>query len=282
MENKLPVLGVDCGLAGCISVRLNGTLTNYRMKESFADIKAILRPFGGDLLDKRVRCSVEQLNIRPMGNPFMNARMQPMIRNYERIQDALRDCNIPFQLVSPRTWIKFHGLVVKQEKNLDYNILDSLKKDLRHLVTHLKIENNVKNDKVIAGDVKHILESSGKHEARKMLCDDYLFFTKSQLKKAIEETEKEIGKFNAKEKQIRKSRYKDYANKVYIKSLIGDNEKRIETITKQLDINIKGFFYDNVAITPADLRKLFKLYELKPLTLNECDAVLILLYQLNS
>jgi hypothetical protein len=279
----LPQLGIDPGISnGCFSIRNNGKLINIRMKEEFRDIMEILKPFGGSPTDTDIRCLIERIYINPFSSPKVNANMQRLMTNFERLKDALYACNIPYQVVEAKAWQKFHNLVQKKEKGIDYDALDSLKKDLRHLTTHLKIENNVKNDEVIAGDVKHILETSGKHEARKMLCDGYLFFTKSQLKSAIEETEKEITKFKSKEKQIRKGRYKDYANKVYIKSLIGDDEKRIERITNELKIDVKGFFYNNVAITPAELRKLFKLYKLKPLTLNECDAVLILLYQLNS
>lgn len=281
----LPRIGIDPGLSGCISIIENGKLLNFRMPESLRDIREILKPYGGHPNDTEKRCAVEKLNIRPMGNPFMNARMQPMITNYNRIQDALIDCNIPFQLVSPATWIKFHNLKLPKgqgEKGMNYDELSEFDKDTRHLQTHLKIENNVKNDEVINGDVKHILETNGKFEARKMLRDDYLYLSKYDLKKAIIEVEDQTKKFRSKEKTIRKGRYKDYANKIYIKSLIGDDKNRINKLQNDLGIELNGFFYNNVGITPAEIRKLFKLYNLKPLTLAECDAVLLLLYQMNS
>lgn len=215
---NLPLIGIDPGIsAGCITVLENGVLKTFRMKESFKEIKEILKPFGGSPDDTRIRCSIEKLNIRPMGNPFMNARMEPMRRNFDRLKDALLECNIPFQEVAPATWQKYNNLVLPKgvgEKGLNYADLDKHKKELKHLQVHLSIERNVPNDVKIVNDIRYILETSGKLEARKALLDGFSYFSKYDLVLAIKETEKTIEKFNNQEKRIRKNRYKKRASEL--------------------------------------------------------------------
>lgn len=272
-------IGIDPGLRGCISVLDNGVLTNFKMPETFKEISNLFKPYG------RGKASLEQINLRPNFNQFANSRMDVLKENFVNLKNALDVNEIEYQLVSPKTWIKFHGLSLPKgqgEKGLDYSIFDGYEKDMRHLKTHLSIETNVPNDEIVVGEVKHILDTSGKFEARKMLCDDYTYLSKSDLKKAIEEVENSMAKFRSHEKTIRKNRYKDYANKIYIKSLIGENQNKIARLTNELQIDLMGFFFNNQKITPKELKILFKSQGKKPLTLAECDAVLILLYQLNN
>ena len=214
--SNLALIGIDCGLNGSISVLENGKLTVFRMKEEFKDILEILKPYGGMPTDKRIRCAVEQLNIRPNQNPFINARMEPMKINYNRVQDALRVSNIPFQLVSPQTWQKFHNLTLPKgegEKGLDYSIVEKYKDELKHLQIHASIESRTPNYEIIVGNVKYILQTSGRKEARRALCDDFTYLSLYDLNNAIKQTENEIEKFYNHEKTIRKNRYKSLAAK---------------------------------------------------------------------
>ena len=147
--------------------------------------------------------------MRPGQSSFITARMQPMIRNYDRLKDALTDLNIPFQEVAPVTWQKFHNLVLppNSEKGIDYDELKKLKKEAKIIPIHQAIERNTPNDVVMLENVKYILETSGKLEARKALNDDFAYDTKKQLKEALIEVEKSISKIKAKEKAVRKKRY---------------------------------------------------------------------------
>ena len=239
-----PRIGIDPGLSGSIAVFENKQLKIFKMQEELQDIIEILKPYAQHPEDNECICSLEQLTSRPQKNAFITSRMQPMAINYHRIQDALKMLNIPYQLVSPKTWQSFHQLTLPRgygEKGLDYNILKQLNSDIKHYKSHLFIETNVPNDVVIADNVKHILETSGKEEARKMLCDDFLNFSKYDLNMAIQEAEKEIQKFLNREKTIRKNRYKKRAQNI----LDGENYP-------------------------------------KKVTLAEADAILLLLYQINN
>jgi len=215
---SLPLLGIDPGVSGGgIAILNNGILKTYRMPESFQEIHDLLKPFGGMPGDNRIRCTIEMLNIRPNQNPFINARMEPLRTNFNRLKDALRMCNIGFQEIGPTTWQNWHNLTLPKgtyEKGIDIELFKKLKKDLKHLEIHRSIESKVPNHEIIVGDVRYILETSGRLEARKALCDNYAYFSKYDLNKAIEETEKEIEKFKAKEKQIRKNRYKARASQL--------------------------------------------------------------------
>lgn len=281
---NLAKIGCDPGSTnGCFSILDKGQLHNFRMVESFGDMMKILRPYGGAPGDTIVRCSIERIYINPRSRPAINANMQILKTNYERIMAALEANNIPYEIVEAHSWQKFHSLILpkgKGEKGLDYSILQALDKDLKHLQIHLNLEKNVANNVVYEGETKHILESSERFNARKMLCDDFLYFNKNQIQEAIKETEDEIKKFKAKEKTIRKNRYKDYANKIYIKSLIGNDPERIEQLTFQTGVNVSNYF-QGALIGSKELSLLFKAVGKKPLTLKECDAVLLLLYQLN-
>jgi hypothetical protein len=214
--SNLALIGIDCGLSGSISVLENGKLKVFRMKEEFTDILEIIKPYGGMLGDNRIRCAVEQLNLRPNQDPFKNARMEPMKINYNRVQDALKVCHIKYQLVSPQTWQKFHNLVLPKgegERGLDYSILEKYKLELKHLQIHASIESKTPNHEIIVGNIRYILESSGRKEARKALCDEFTYLSLYDLNNAIAQTEKEIEKFYNHEKTIRKNRYKALAAK---------------------------------------------------------------------
>lgn len=215
---NLALIGIDPGVSGGgISILENGKLLTFRMPESFQEIYELLKPFGGVPGDNRVRCSVEELNLRPNQNPFINARMEPLRTNYNRVQDALKMCNIPFQLVSPRTWQKFHNLVLPKgtyEKGIEIEDLKKLQTDLKHLQIHSSIESKVPNHEIVVGEIRHILETSNRLAARKALCDNYAYFSKYDLNLAIKETEKEIEKFKNQEKRIRKTRYKHRASEI--------------------------------------------------------------------
>ena len=265
----IPLIGIDPGLAGCISILDNGNLINIRMPETFKEISNVLRPYG------RGKCSLEQINLRPNFNPFANARMDSLKENFVNIKNALDINEIEYKLVSPVTWQKYHGLILPKgvgEKGIDYRLLKQYENDLIHLKTHLSIETKSANDIIINDNIKYILETSGKEEARKQLNDDFYNFNKLSLKIAIKEAEKDIEKFKAKVKTVRKNRYKEYANSIYIKELIRNNPKPLHLDDLPL----------NKTLTSKEIKALFKLYGKKPFTLNECDAVLLLLYQTNN
>lgn len=202
------LIGIDPGVSGGgIAVLKDGKLYTYKMPEKFKDINELLKPFG------RGKCTIEMINSRPNFSPFANKRMEPLLKNYERVKDALEVNEIEYQEVAPGTWQKYHDLVLprgKGEKGMvqEYERLKVLKDEQKRLPIHLSIENKVENDVVWSLDVKYLLETSGREAARKCLKDDYWHFTKADLKKAIKEVEAEITKIKAKEKQIRKNRYK--------------------------------------------------------------------------
>jgi hypothetical protein len=201
-------IGIDPGIsAGCISVLDNGNLTNYKMPESFKDITNIFKKYYG------ASASIEQINLRPNFNPFANARMDSLKENYVNLKNAMEVFDIEYKEVAPVTWQKFHGLVLPKgvgEKGIDYDQFEKWKKELKHLKIHLSIETKTPNDEIIVDDIRYILETSGKPAARSALCDDFAHFTKYDLNTAIKQTEKDIDKFKAKEKQIRKKRYQTY------------------------------------------------------------------------
>jgi len=133
---KATILGIDPGVsAGCICALENGVLYFHKMPESLKDIRSILMKYGGHPSDTKVRCAIEKLSSRPLQNPIKAKRMEPMLRNYDRIKDALIDCNIQFREVAPRKWQSFRplGLIVSGEKGIDYDEFKALKKELKEI-----------------------------------------------------------------------------------------------------------------------------------------------------
>lgn len=183
---KPVIIGIDPGVsAGCICILDNDKVIYHRMPESFKDIKEILKTCAGYQGETQVRCSIEQLNQRPMQNPFMNARMEPMRQNFTRLKDALIECDIRYQTVTPQQWQKFHNLVLPRglgEKGVEYNKLNKLKKEL------------------------------------KTLDQDYQHLSNKDRIKLKKDYEKEIDRIKAKEKHVRKKRYQTYAS-----SIAGEN-----------------------------------------------------------
>jgi hypothetical protein len=199
------IIGIDPGLGGGIAILHEKKLILHKMPEQFMDIVELFKPYA------MARCSLEMINLRPKFDRFANSRMDALKTNYVNLQNALSINMINYKEVHPTTWQIFHNLVLPKgtgEKGLDYDILKNLKKDEKHLRIHLSLETKIQNDVVIAQDVKHILETSGRLEARKMLCDDFTYLSKYDLQKAIEQTENDIKKFLSREKTIRKNRYK--------------------------------------------------------------------------
>lgn len=226
MENKLkpPFIGIDPGVSnGGIAVleyTIDGPkLRTHKMKESFSDLKELLKPYGGSPFDKRCRCSIELITMRPGQDSFKTARMQPLLLNFNRLKDVLTELYIPFQEVAPVTWQKYHRLILpkESEKGVDYEKLRRLKKEAKQIPLHLAIERNSTNDVVLSENVKYILSTSNKKEAREALNDDFAFFSKNDLNLALKEIEKEIEKIKNHEKRVRKNRYKakasQYANR---------------------------------------------------------------------
>jgi len=207
----LPQIGIDPGIsAGCISVFDNGKLHIFKMPEKFMEINELLKPFGCG------KASIEQINSRPNFSPFANKRMEPLIKNVEHLKNAMEINRIEYKEVAPSTWQKYHGLILPKgigEKGMDYDELLRLEKELKHLEIHRSIETKVQNDVVYSENIKFILETSGKLAARKALCDSFTYFSKYDINKAIEETEKSIAKFKSQEKVIRKKRYQTYITK---------------------------------------------------------------------
>ncbi len=217
----LAKIGIDPGVSnGGISALVQTTngfkLVHHKMAESFRDIKELLKPYAGSPFETETRCSVEKLSMRPMQSAFITARMQPMIRNFDRIKDALTDLDIPYQEVAPVTWQKYHNLTIPKnsEKGVDYERLSKLKKDAKQIPLHSAIERNILNDVVLTEHVKYILSTSGRKAARIALKDDFAYFTKFDLNKGLKEIEKEIDKIKNKEKQVRKKRYQARAQKI--------------------------------------------------------------------
>lgn len=211
MSTKLPLIGIDPGIsAGCISILDNGKLFNFKMPEKFMEINELLKPFGCG------KASIEMISSRPSFSPFANKRMEPLLKNVEHLKDAMQINRIEYKEVAATTWQKYHGLILPKgvgERGMNYDELEKWNKELKHLQIHRSIESNVPNDVVYADDIKYILETSGKLPARKALCDDFAYFSKYDLNKAIEETEKSISKFKSQEKVIRKKRYLTYITK---------------------------------------------------------------------
>lgn len=110
----------------------------------------------------------------------MNARMEPMRINYNRIKDALIDCDIAYKEVAPRTWQNFgpFNMKVDGEKGIDYAELAKLKRQLKHIDA------------------------------------EFPNLTKKGRADLVKSYEKDIGKIKAKEKQIRKKRYQAKAQEL--------------------------------------------------------------------
>jgi len=211
---KLARIGIDPGKSnGCISVFENGKIQNFKMAEEFRDIMKILKPFGGAPGDTEIRCSVERMYINPFASAKINANKRSLITNYERIQDALHACEIPFRIIEARTWQKYHQLTLPKgagEKGLNYEEVEKWKREIKELNIHRSIENKTPNDEIIVDDIRHILETSGSKAARLALGDNFPYFTKYELTTAINETERSISKFYSHEKQVTKNRYYTY------------------------------------------------------------------------
>lgn len=245
----------------------NGKLYKKDLPESESEMLPLFKQFEGHPLGNKNTCCIQI-------NEFNSERKDLIF--------ICKKLDINYKLVKESDWVKFHGIFKRKEIGIDYKKLLNLDEDMRHLRSHLNIENNVKNHEVVTNEAIHMLDTNEKLNARKKLCDNYIYLSKEDLRKSIKEVEVEISKIKSLELIIKKNRYKDYANKIYIKSQIGDSKKRINRLENELGIRVNDFLFNNVSITPAELRKLFKWFKLKPLTLHECDAVLLLLYQMNS
>lgn len=220
MKIKQTIIGIDPGATNGGIALLKQTsegmkLETHKMPSKFIDIVNLLKPHAGIPGDTQIRCSIEQINMRPGQSSFITARMQPLMNNVNDIKNALTINNIGFQEVAPVTWQKWHNLVLPKEteKGVDYESLHKLKKELKQIEQHKAIENRLQNDVVISENVKHILETSGKKEARKALNDRFTYFSKYDLNVAVKEIEKEVEKILNHEKRVRKNRYKALASK---------------------------------------------------------------------
>jgi hypothetical protein len=191
-------IGIDPGIsAGAIAITLGKEIIFHKMPDNFRDIKEILKRYAMPNLDDKASCYIEKLNQRPLQNPFTNARMKPMYDNVRDLQNALMDCNIKYKEVYPREWQKHHNLIIPSnigEKGVDYERMGKLKNEQKKIERHLKIDSDLE---------------------RRMQNDDYVFFTKKELRKALKEIEKEMSAIKTKESYIRKKRYKEYAESLY-------------------------------------------------------------------
>jgi len=292
------IIGIDPGMQVGISVlkqTLSGLkLESHKMRDDFMKIVELLKPHGGLPGNNECRCSIEQINMRPNNNPFANSAMQPLFDNVRDLKNALKINNIVFQEVAPVTWQKYHNLVLpkESEKGVDYPRLRELKKESKQIPLHQAIENRTPNNVVITEKIKYILNKSGAQEARKALNDGYAYFTKYELNTSLKEAEKEIGKILAHEKHIRKNRYKKKAF-WYVSSASSWGEKKIKAISEKSSSitigkgkkkrpitieEIEDYAKGGYNVSELFLSVLSKIIKVK-VTLKECDAILILLYQ---
>lgn len=220
MKTSLPIIGIDPGVsAGYICVYIRQEVKFHKIPETISEMIKILKPYSGMPGDKECRCSIEMLSSRPHQNPFINKRMEPMIINQRLLKEALALCDIPFKEVHPKTWQKWHGLVLPddlKEKGLEieYQGIRDCENDIELVKKHQSIIKKMKNKVVMKNGEKHICTDFDIHQERVKLGDKYTHMGENQLKNELSDIDKEIDKYKRKISQFRKKRYQKKAQQL--------------------------------------------------------------------